>query len=187
MVAGCVRSWVVCGVPGSGKSILGRGLARARGAVLLDQDVLTGPLTGVVARLVGAEPDDLDDPRVRAVVGDAAYDALVDTALDNLAGGREVVMVAPFTALLDPDRAARLIARLGDVELRVVWSTCPPEALLERLRGRGAGRDRRKLVDPAPLLARLELPPAIPHVAVDTTAPLPTQLAAALTAPAVAP
>lgn len=154
MGSGHRQAWLVCGAPGSGKSVLGRGLADALPAVLLDQDVLTGPLTRIVTALVGAEPDDLDDPRVRTALGSAPYDALLDTARDNLRLGRTVVLVAPFTGILTSRGGLAPLKRLGAVDLRVVWARCPPEELLRRLMARGAARDRSKLVDPARLLER---------------------------------
>src|SRR4051812_36121902 len=93
-----VRAYVVAGAPAAGKSVLGAALARRIRAALLDQDVLTGPLTDVVAGLVGAPPGDLDDPRVRAATRPATYDALVGTAAGCLGAGVSTVLVAPFTA-----------------------------------------------------------------------------------------
>ena len=186
MCSGCekAQAWLVCGAPGSGKSVLGRALAADVGAVLLDQDVLTGPLTGVVARLVGAEPEDLDDPRLRAALGGAPYDALLDTARDNLAIGRDIVVIAPFTLALGSEAAVRATAeRLATTRIHVVWADCHPDELLRRLRERGSARDRRKLADFATWLARVRQPPAAEHVRVDTSLPIDAQLAVARIAP----
>ncbi|MEJ3747357.1 AAA family ATPase [Actinomycetes bacterium KLBMP 9797] len=176
------RAFVVSGAPATGKSVLGAALARAAGAAPLDQDVLTGPLTAVVAHLVGARAGDLDDPRVRAHTRDATYAALLDTAAGCLAAGVSVVLVAPFTAeRSDPAAWARLGDRLG-TPVVLVWTTCPPDEVARRLTARGAPRDQRKLADLAGFLGSGALdPPVVPHVAVDTTAPLAEQVTAALT------
>lgn len=178
-------AWLVCGAPGSGKSVLGRSLAEALPAVLLDQDVLCGPLTSVVAELVGAEVDDLDDPRVRRALGTAPYEALLDAAADNLRLGSHVVLVAPFTGILGSIEGVGLLHRLGPADRRVVWARCPPEERLRRLAIRAAPRDRRKLEEPARLRADAGAPLVLPHREVDTTTPLAEQVSAALQAPIV--
>jgi predicted kinase len=176
-------AFVVCGAPAAGKSFLGAALAQRIRAALLDQDVLTGPLTAVVADLVGAAPGDLDDARVRVATRDATYDALVDTAHGCLAAGVSTVLVAPFTAeRSDPAAWARLVERLaapGGVLL--AWATCPPDELVRRMASRGAPRDRAKLQDLDAFMASPALAaPVVSHVAVDTTEPVSDQVTVVL-------
>jgi predicted kinase len=181
-----VQSYVVAGAPAAGKSVLGAAIARHVRAALLDQDVLTGPLTGVVARLVGTPPGDLDDPRVRAATRTATYDALVATAAGCLAAGVPAVLVAPFTAeRADPGAWARLVSRLGAPDGAVlVWATCPPDELRRRMAARGAARDLRKLADFPRFLASAALDaPVVPHRTVDTTLAVADQLASATMEP----
>ncbi len=170
-------AWVVAGAPGAGKSVLGAALAGRLRAALLDQDVLTGPLTGVVAELVGAAPGDLDDPRVRAATRDATYEALLGVATDCLCADVPVVLVAPFTAeRSNVDAWRRLDDRLGSGAL-LVWATAPAGELVRRLAHRDAPRDRRKLDDVEAFLTSGALdPPVAPHVAVDTTLTLVDQV-----------
>ena len=166
------RAYVVAGAPASGKSLLGVELSRRAGAALLDQDVLTGPLTSVVTDLVGAAPGDLDDPRVRSLTRRATYEALVDTARGCLTAGVSVVLVAPFTTeRSDPGAWAQFVARLGAPGgVVLIWVTCPAAELAGRLAARNAPRDGRKPADLARFLTSGVLdPPAVPHLAVDTT------------------
>jgi predicted kinase len=182
-----VLAYLVAGAPAAGKSVLGAAIARRLGAALLDQDVLTGPLTGVVAGLVGAGPEDLDDPRVRAATRTATYDALVATAAGCLAAGVPTVLVAPFTAeRADPDAWVRLVDRLGAPGGAVlVWATCPPDELRRRMATRGAPRDLRKLADLDRFLASSALAaPVVAHRTVDTTLPVADQLVSAIPEPA---
>lgn len=175
------EAWLVTGPPGGGKTTLSRPLARQLGAALLDRDTATAPLTRVVAGLLGTPPDDLDDPRLRGVLGDAAYRAVLAAAGDTLTLGRAVVVVAPFTrALADADAAGEVQAQLAGAGLRVVWVDCPPEERLRRLQARGEARDARKLA--AAQLAPAA-PPGVPHARVDGTDELDRQLQAALRAP----
>jgi predicted kinase len=178
-----VPAVVVAGAPASGKSVLGAAVARRMRAALLDLDVLTGPLTAVVARLLRAAPGDLDDPGVRATTRDATYRALVDTARDCLAAGVPTVLAAPFTQeRSDPAAWAALVERLaapGGVCL--VWVTCPPGELIRRMKARDSARDRRKLADAGAFLASATVAePAVPHLTVNTSRPLDHQLAVLL-------
>ncbi len=175
------NAWIVAGAPGTGKSTLASRLAMDQRAFLLDRDVVTAPLTRVIAGLVGAADDDLDDPRVRDVLGDQAYESVLVTAAENLLLGHDVVVAAPFTrALGEPREVERLRERLGSVPIRVVWLTCPDEERRRRLERRGAARDARKLADTA-LAAEVE--PVVPHAVVDGRWPVEEQLRAACRAP----
>ena len=170
---------VVAGPPGAGKSTAARRLAvlaarRGRPLAMLDQDSMTGPLARVVTRQAG-RPDALDDPRVRALLREPAYAALLAVAVDVLGGGAGCLLVAPFTAeRREPLRWRALEERLraaGAGRVALVWVTCAPDVLLRRLRERGAPRDDAKLADPA-WVRGLDLdPPAVPHARVDSAAP----------------
>jgi predicted kinase len=163
---------VICGPPASGKSTLARALASRLDAALFDQDVLTGPLTAVVAGLLGT--DDLDSPALANATRAARYETLAAGAEDNLRTGRPVVLVAPFSAeRRDPAAWARLAERLGHAggEPTMVWLRLTGEDLLARMTLRGAPRDRVKVADPTGYLARIELgEPVVPHLPVDATA-----------------
>lgn len=145
---------VVAGPPGSGKSTLGRALAGLTGAVVLDQDIATNPLMAQLALLVGAG-DDLDHPALRGPVRQARYQCVVDVAVDNGRLGRDVVMIAPFTAeSADPQAWAELTRQLAPARVRLIWVTVPPEVALARRIRRNLARDataaRSDLLQPAP-------------------------------------
>jgi predicted kinase len=168
---------VVTGPPASGKSTLGGILARHLGAVLLDQDVVTRPLTAVVAGLLGT--DDLDSADLAGATREARYETLLAIAADNLALGRPVVLVAPFTdERRRPVAWQRLADRLTDAggHAVLVWLRLSAEQLLVRMRERAAARDRVKLADMHGYLARVDLqPPAVEHLAVDASDDLAAQ------------
>ena len=159
------RAVLVGGPPATGKSTLAAALAPRLGAALLDLDVVTGPLTGVVADLIGVP--DLADPRIARLTRTPRYDTLFALAGDILRGGLPVVLVAPFTAERSMDRWSALARRLG-TRPALVWLSLPPHLHLERLARRGAARDAGKLADPDTFLAGLDRdPPTAPHVLVD--------------------
>lgn len=132
---------VVTGPPGSGKSTLGRELARLLRAALLDQDVLTQPLTALIAELTGAGGD-LDHPAMTGPVRRARYDTVLDVAADNLRSGGPVVLVAPFTReLADPAAWAELTARLAPAPVVLIRVRVPAQVLLSRRASRALPRD----------------------------------------------
>jgi predicted kinase len=166
---------LLSGPPASGKSTLSHMVARELRAAVIGQDVATGALMRVVQELIGV--DDLDDPRLAGLTRQPRYRVVLDLAVDNLAAGMPVVLVAPFTTeRVDPaawsDTCDRL-AGAGGVPL-LVWLHLEPNEVLHRLRARWAARDAPKLADEAAYLAGLAAdcqPPVVPHLALDATQP----------------
>jgi predicted kinase len=160
---------VVSGAPGTGKSTLGRLVARRLRAALIDQDVATQPLVDVIQRLVGV--DDLDDERLARLTRAARYEVIAALAVDNLRAGRPVVLVAPYTAeRADAQGWAALASRLvaaGGTPL-LVWLWLEPAELGLRLQRRSADRDRAKLAG-GPI--DRSAPPVVPHLALAADRP----------------
>lgn len=170
------RALLVAGPPASGKSTLGRTLARRLHGAVLDQDVLTNPLVTVVAGLLGAG-DDLDHPRLRELVRDARYECLLDSAQLQLGCGTPTVLVAPFTAeTQDPERWRVVDRRLRDCgasEVHLVWLAATSQLLERRMRLRSAPRDQARIADQQRRQGWLESvrPPVVPAVLVDASLP----------------
>ena len=102
---------LLSGPPASGKTNLSHLVARHLHAAVIDQDVATGPLVRVVQQLAGV--DDLDDERLAGLTREPRYRVVLDLAVDNLASGMPVVLVAPFTAeRTDPTAWAAAHGRL---------------------------------------------------------------------------
>jgi hypothetical protein len=122
-----------------------------------------------LAALVGAG-DDLDFPALRGPVRQARYQCLVDVAVDNCLLGRDVVMIAPFTAeCSDAVAWSALADRFRPASVHLVWVSVPPEIAVARRAQRGLPRDR--VVVNSPDLSR---PPAsqpvVDHLSVSGTA-----------------
>jgi predicted kinase len=171
---------LVTGAPATGKSTMARQLARLLDGALVDQDVATGPMVDVVSGLVGV--DDLDHPRLAGLTRAARYEVLTALAVDNLAIGRPVVLVAPFTRERTDLAAWEAIAgRLSDAGGRplLVWIELPVEEILVRLRRRAAPRDVGKLAQGSAYereLIAAGAAPVVPHLALDGRA-APAELA----------
>jgi predicted kinase len=160
---------LLTGPPASGKTTVGRALARHLGAALLDQDTATAALTAVVADLVGVH--DLDDHRLAGPTRAARYETVTALAEDNLRCGMAVVLVAPFSAerrdVTAWDALDRRLRAAGGEPL-LVWLRLDAAAVVQRLRARGEGRDAAKLADPSAFTNALDVAePVVPHVAVD--------------------
>lgn len=146
---------VVAGVAGSGKSTLGRALAVAIGAPLVDLDSVTNPLLDVLpAEVLGGHW--LSSPLAPAI-RDGRYAALRSVAADAVATAGCVVIVAPFTAELQGGTEwEQLLAAIAPATVRVVHLTGDPGLLSGRREQRGESRDAH----------RPEVPPAEPAVSV---------------------
>jgi hypothetical protein len=144
-------------------------------AAVIDQDVATGPLVDVIARLAGV--DDLDDPKLAGLTREPRYRVVLDLAVDNLTAGMPVVLVAPFTAeRTDPAAWSATHERLTTAGAwpLLVWLRLSPAEVLRRLRERDAARDAAKLADESAYLSGLAAkcaPPVVPHLALDATLP----------------
>ena len=167
-----MTAWVVAGPAGSGKSTLGRALAHARGAVLLDLDTATNPLLDAVIADTFWGAGHWNEPQHREVVRPARYAVLRSLAGDQVLD--ELVLVAPFTAELGGGPAwEALVHAVSPRPVRVVWLDATPELLRDRLAGRADPRDRHALPGAAP--------PAVPHLRVDAAAPTDDQVRTVLT------
>ena len=174
-----VAAVLIGGPPATGKSTLALALAPRLDAAVLDLDVATAPLTRVVSELTGRH--DLDDPALAGLTRDARYDTLLGLAVANLAAGRPVVLVAPFSLERSRVSAWAATTRRLPAPATMVWLYLEPAELIRRLTARGLARDEGKLRDPASYLAGLDLePPAIPHLAVDASRPIADQVSSVL-------
>jgi predicted kinase len=168
---------LIGGAAGTGKTTLAAALAPRLRAAVLDLDVATGPLTEVVARLVGRH--DLADPHLAALTRGPRYETLFALAADNLRAGRPVVLVAPFTAERDPGGWATVTARLEPAAPVLIWLHLDRARHIERLRNRAAARDTGKIGDPDAFLAGAR-PPTVPHLGLDASRPVGELVAAVL-------
>lgn len=157
-----MRAYVVSGPAGAGKTTLGRELARATRATLLDLDTATNPMLDAVFDRAGL-PGHWNDQQHRSWVRPARYAALRALATDQVALGNDVVLVAPFTAeLTGGSEWTQLTGALGPARVLVVWLDLPAPVRAERMHRRGEARDSVR-TDPEPE------PPRVPHLWIDGT------------------
>ncbi len=138
------RSIALSGEAGSGKTTLGRALARQLRLPLIDLDSVTNPLLDALP----ASQHWLTGPDARAV-RDGRYAALRAVARDAIGTAGAAVVVAPFTVELGGGAAWEALQEAcGPVQLvRVVGD---PALFAARRSGRGAARDAHRPDQPSP-------------------------------------
>ncbi|MET0521075.1 MAG: hypothetical protein ABW156_03765 [Jiangellaceae bacterium] len=150
----------VAGVAGSGKSTLGRALAAAFAAPMLDLDSMTNPLLdSLPAALFGGHW--LASPlggEIRA----GRYAVLRAVTRDTVATAGRAVLVAPFTAELRGGAEWGLLREaVGTADLHVVHLDGDPAVFTARRGRRSEERDRHRTPQPP------AAPPAVPVLPVN--------------------
>lgn len=136
---------LVCvgGSPGAGKTTVGALVAAAGGLCLVDLDSVTTPLVEAFAASLGTVAD-LDAPRF-AALRDARYACLASVVTDNLAAGRGVVAVAPFTREAADAVSWRALGRAWGAErVLLCWLDVDSAEAAARAAARGLPRDLAK-------------------------------------------
>ena len=138
------RLILVAGEPASGKSTLGRSLARRLGAAYLDMDTISFPF---LERCIHEDHGFKDSAHYRDHYRDAEYRSLLATAADNLATGIDCIVVAPFRL----ERANPALAAYLRERFRIDATTVGIDIKIDRKRqlenivSRGEARDAVKL------------------------------------------
>ena len=168
------RAVLIGGYAGSGKTELGRILARSTGWPILDKDTLTRPVVEAALEILGQSPHDRESDTYLQRVRPREYEALTSAAEENVQCGNSVIVTAPFIAeFRDPQWLERTKARFEgmDASVSVVWVYCDPDTMHLYLRKRGAARDAAKLADWPAYLSRIdtEFRPPVQHTVIDNS------------------
>ncbi|MGH3719652.1 MAG: GntR family transcriptional regulator [Pseudonocardiaceae bacterium] len=174
---------LIGGYAGSGKTELGRILARETGWPLLDKDTLTRPVVEAALEVLGCSPHDRESVTYLDVIRPREYEALMSAMTENVGCGTSAIVTAPFIReLRDTAWIDRITATCQDMdaELSVVWVYCDPTTMHTYIRHRGAARDATKLENWNAYLDTIDLEfrPPVPHTVVNNSAsviPLQTQ------------
>ena len=178
---------MVAGAPGAGKSTVAAALARALEPhpAVLDKDTVYSSFVDAVLTAAGRDLGEREGPWYDEHIKVHEYRGLAAVTRQVREYGCPVVLVAPFTGQIrDPGRWAEFCAELGGDPVRLVWVACAPEVLRQRLLARASGRDGSKIAEFEAFIARMtpDVPPPVPHIAVDNTGDRAKALAAVIAA-----
>jgi DNA-binding transcriptional regulator YhcF (GntR family) len=179
------RVLFVGGYAGSGKSELGKILARETGWPLLDKDTMTRPILEAALEVLGLSPHDRESEAYVNLMRPREYEATMAAAVENVSCGNSAIVAAPFLREFKDDawlkRTEATFAGLNAVAT-LVWVYCDEDSMHRYIRQRGAARDGGKLANWSEYLSGIDLdfrPPAPHHVVNNciSGAPLQTQAA----------
>jgi DNA-binding transcriptional regulator YhcF (GntR family) len=173
----------VGGYAGSGKSELGKILARETGWPLLDKDTLTRPVLEAALEILGLSPHDRESEAYLNLMRPREYEATMAAAVENVSCGNSAIVAAPFLReFKDTAWIERTQATFTDLRAvtTFVWVYCDEDSMHRYIRQRGAARDGGKLADWPTYVAGIDLDfrPPVPHHVVTNCvsgAPLQTQ------------
>ncbi|WP_322922659.1 AAA family ATPase [Paenibacillus campi] len=138
------------GSAGSGKSTIGKYIARRYGCTYLDKDIVCNTFSGVLLEANGYAAYERDGcDYYRHVVMPLEYRTLLDIANDNVQLGQSVILDAPFLSYFaEPDYVKQLVQRYGwdsnDVHPLVVQINVKMDVLRKRIQERNLQRDQWK-------------------------------------------
>jgi predicted kinase len=150
---------LVCGYPASGKSLVGKQLARRLACCYLDKDTMTSPFADRLLLALGQPVGDRDSEVYRREVRPLEYECLLAVGFETAEAGVAVVLSAPFIGqLVDADWMSRLrhTADARELDLKIVWVHCDRSRLFQRMALRASPRDRAKLSSWTAYAAKLD-------------------------------
>ena len=168
------RVLLIGGYAGSGKTELGRVIARETGWPMLDKDTLTRPVVEAALELLDLSPNDRESDAYVNKIRPREYEALNSAMTENVQCGTSAIVTAPFIReFSDPAWVNRMQAACDGMgaALTFIWVYCDADTMHTYVRHRGAARDANKLANWDSYLAGidLELRPPVPHVVIDNS------------------
>lgn len=174
--------WVVCGLPGSGKSTVADALGRTIALPVLKSDAIRKEVAGIAPEASAVAPfaEGIYAEQMTA----ATYDQLLRRAQKHLQSAGGVILDATFSTTAQRDRVLHMAAARG-ADVCFIHCTAPAAVLRSRLAAR---HNRPSLSDARPrhlprFMAQFEPLTASAgacHVRIDTTRPVSGNLVRAL-------
>lgn len=139
---------IISGFAGSGKSTVGKHIAKKLNYTYLDKDTLSRDFTEKVLADNESYEGDRESELYSKVINPIEYKTLVDTAVENMLLGNNVILSAPFIAQLKQDNwfETNITSLIREkVKLSIIWIHTDENTERIRLIDRNATRDKWKL------------------------------------------
>ncbi|WP_326945787.1 GntR family transcriptional regulator [Amycolatopsis sp. NBC_01307] len=165
---------MIGGYAGSGKTELGRILARETGWPMLDKDTLTRFVVEAALEMQGLSRNDRESETYLAKIRPAEYDSLLEAMAENLQCGNNAIVTAPFIREFADEswiRQRELLCRNLGAHLTIVWVYCDADTMHTYVRHRDAPRDATKLADWEQYVkgVNVDFRPPVSHVVIDNS------------------
>lgn len=163
------------GYAGSGKTELGRVLARETNWPILDKDTLTRPVVESALEILGVSPHDRESEAYLTKIRPREYESLMSAMTENVQCGNSAIVTAPFIREFGDqawlNRTQATCNSLG-ARVTIVWISCDQETMHTYIRHRGAARDAAKLADWQGYLRTVDVNfrPPVEHDVIDNSA-----------------
>lgn len=138
---------LIGGMPGSGKTYIGKELAKKTG-LFVDKDTISRFFTEKMLLELGSNIDDRESDIYLSNVRDLEYETMMKHAFENLELGHNVLCSAPFIKEFGDEKwldDMSFEADLLDSEILKIWVHVDLPTARERIISRGASRDNWKL------------------------------------------
>ncbi|MDX2372787.1 ATP-binding protein [Psychrobacter sp. PP-21] len=139
---------LVAGAPGSGKTYIGKQIAKKTKSTYLDKDTISRFSTELLLTSMGSNINDRESSIYLDNIKDIEYKTLIKTAIENLEAVDIVICSAPFIGQIqNQEWLDDLVFDLEviDAALVVIWVKVDIPTAKERILSRGANRDMWKL------------------------------------------
>ncbi|WP_103351795.1 GntR family transcriptional regulator [Amycolatopsis sp. CA-128772] len=169
------RVIMIGGYAGSGKTELGRIIARETGWPMLDKDTLTRYVVEAALELQGISRNDRESDVYMEKIRPGEYASLLEAMSENVQCGNSTVVTAPFIREFSDEawltKIQATCRNLG-ANLTVVWVYCDADTMHSYVRHRDAARDSLKLANWNEYMQNVDVHfrPSAPHVVVDNSA-----------------
>jgi len=139
---------LIGGVPGSGKTYIGKELSKSTATFFIDKDIISRFFTESLLIALGSNKDDRESEVYSSKVRGLEYDTMMEHAFENIALGHNVICSAPFISQYQDDNwisDVEFEVEMLDAELVKIWIQVDESTARERIIARGADRDNGKL------------------------------------------
>ena len=142
------RLILVCGLPGSGKTTIGKIMATDLDALYIDKDTVSNSFTEAILGAIGCSKDDRESALYLSNVREHEYNTMMALAMENLEIGNSVICSAPFISELNSKewltQCLLKVEKLNAI-VNVIWIHVDENTAYDRIVARNASRDKWKL------------------------------------------